>query len=106
MLEEIKKLMAEKSQTRHYELSLLFIQKKLQLKVSQLTMAQLTELPLNQYLEMERGSTEIAVSAYEEALKKLENNTEQLDWDNTNNSNEDMVFDTAFEPTPKRTFKL
>jgi hypothetical protein len=74
---EIKKLLDKKYKSRHYELSTLFIKKKLDLKISQYKMSQLMGLSLNNYLEMEFGSTEIPVKDYEEALKNLENNINQ-----------------------------
>lgn len=60
-----------KYQSRQYELSKIFIEQKLALKVPQTTMALLMEVSFDKYLEMEKGSIEIPENVYEEALKKL-----------------------------------
>lgn len=62
-----------KYESPQYQISLLFIQTKLKLKVPQTKMATLMELPFEQYLKMEKGSTKIRLTIYKEALRKLEN---------------------------------
>ena len=69
---EIHPDLKEKYESEQYRLSNEIIKKKLQKNISQIEMANLMGLTLNDYLEMESGSLSFSPEYYQLVLDRLE----------------------------------